>query len=471
MHRCRLFAVIALFALVFPAITWATPNLVVPASKAEIHLSFAPVVKKVKPAVVNIYTQKVVRQRVISPFMGDPLFQYFFGGGMPGGMTRERLEKSLGSGVLIRPDGLIVTSNHVVDGADEVQIVLADKREFEAKVISSDKRTDLAFLKIDPRGEQLPFIELKNSDGVEVGDLVLAIGNPFGVGQTVTSGIVSAQARTNVDGKYYIQTDAAINPGNSGGALVGTDGRLVGINTAIYSKDGGNLGIGFAIPSNMVSASLSGLSADSKHIVRPWTGIETQELTQEMAASLGLVRPTGILVKSIHSASPALKKGLKVGDLVTQVNGVGVDDPSAFLYRIATLPVGQDVTLSLVRAQRGYQLSFKLIQAPEIPARQEIRVRGRNPFAGGTFVNLSPAVVEEYGLQGVAETGVILVETEEGSLVEQFGLSKGDVIVKVNDDPIKQTGDLQNVASGSRSAGWRMVIMRGGQLLKLFIRG
>jgi S1-C subfamily serine protease len=238
----------------------------VPANRNQIAMSFAPLVKQTAPAVVNIYTRKLVRQRVLAPLFDDPMFQQFFG--VPSGLTRERMENSLGSGVIVRRDGLVVTSAHVIQGADEIRIVLTDRREFSARTMIVDDKADLAVLQMDGGAENLPALALEDSDNVEVGDLVIAIGNPFGVGQTVTSGIVSALARTEVahnNLNYFIQTDAAINPGNSGGALVGMDGRLLGINAAIYSKSGGNMGIGFAVPSNMVRA-----------VVRPWLGIDGQ---------------------------------------------------------------------------------------------------------------------------------------------------------------------------------------------------
>ena len=228
----------------------------VPNSQAEIKLSFAPLVKKVAPAVVNIFTRKTVTQRSFSPLFDDPFFRRFFGGQLrKSPKSRKKVQNSLGSGVIVKSDGIVITNHHVIKGAEEITVVLSDRREFGAEIIVSDKRTDLAILKIRELNDELPFLALRDSDDLEVGDLVLAIGNPFGVGQTVTSGIVSALARTQVginDLNFFIQTDAAINPGNSGGALVSLDGKLVGINSAIYSKGGGSVGIGFAIPTNMV---------------------------------------------------------------------------------------------------------------------------------------------------------------------------------------------------------------------------
>src|SRR5215469_265713 len=277
-----------------------------PRSREAIRLSFAPIVKQAAPAVVNVFSRRVVRTSA-SPFADDPFFRRFFGDRSPFGIPQERVQNSLGSGVVIDPDGIIVTNHHVIQEGQEITVVLSDRREFEAKVLRSDERTDLAVLKIDPKGERLPTLEIGDSDALQVGDLVLAIGNPFGVGQTVTSGIVSAVARTNIgisDYRFFIQTDAAINPGNSGGALVSMDGRLVGINTAIFARDGGgSIGIGFAIPANMVRSVIANLNGDK--IVRPWFGASGQNVTADIANSLGLPHPTGVLLADVYPGSPA----------------------------------------------------------------------------------------------------------------------------------------------------------------------
>ena len=444
---------------------------VLPSSPAQIQLSYAPVVKKTAPAVVNIYTRKLVQQRVFLPFMNDPFFQHFFGGGLPDGMSRKRLESSLGSGVLVRPDGLIVTSNHVIDGADEITVVLSDRREFEAEVVSTDSRSDLAVLHIKTKGEALPYLALRDSDEAEVGDLVIAIGNPFGVGQTVTSGIVSAIARTSLDLNdinYYIQTDAAINPGNSGGALVGMDGRLLGINAAIYTKDGGNMGLGFAIPSNMVRAVIEAQAAGHKSIVRPWTGVSGQAVTPELAASLGLPRPSGVLVNTLHPASPALKAGLKVGDVISSVNGREVEDPAAFSYRTATIQVGADAEIGFLRAGHKQSLRFKMIPPPELPPREETLLKGRHPLAGVTVANASPAVVEQYGLHGV-ESGVVVLDVAPTSGATRLGLAKGDVLVAVNGEATPLVKDLVQLLS-TPSRGWQITVKRGSDVVTMLLR-
>ncbi|PCI44922.1 MAG: serine protease, partial [Alphaproteobacteria bacterium] len=294
----------------------------VPSSKIEVQLSYAPVVKRAAPAVVNIYTKRVVRTRSYSPFANDPFFQRFFGDRL-GGRPRERIQRSLGSGVIVGEDGVIVTNHHVVEGADEITVALSDRREYDAEIILDDEKADLAILRINTGGEKLPTLKFSDSDTVEVGDLVLAIGNPFGVGQTVTSGIVSALARTQVSGQdyqFFIQTDAAVNPGNSGGALIGMNGELIGINTAIFSRSGGSNGIGFAIPANMVRHVVSSALMGGE-LVRPWFGGGGQAVTSDIAESLGFDRPGGILVDDIYAGGPADKAGLEQGDVILSIDG------------------------------------------------------------------------------------------------------------------------------------------------------
>lgn len=446
----------------------------VPASAAQVQLSYAPIVKKTAPAVVNIYTQKVVRQRVISPFLNDPFFQHFFGG-IPQGLSRQRLENSLGSGVLVRPDGIIVTSNHVIAGADEITVVLSDRREFQAKLLLTDQASDLAVLKIDPKGEALPHIALKDSDEAEVGDIVIAIGNPFGVGQTVTTGIISAMARTSLDMNdlnYYIQTDAAINPGNSGGALITMDGKLIGINAAIYTKDGGNMGIGFAVPSNMVRSTISNLTDDgnqaAKKVVRPWTGIGGQLVTADMAKTLGLQNPMGLLVNSIHPQSPAKEAGLKVGDVIVSLNGRQIEDPSAFAYRVATTPIGQRVALGIMRKGQPESLTLPMIAAPEHSVRDEVELSGDSPLSGARIANLSPALAERYRLPDGME-GVVIVAVDPRGAAAELGLGKGDIIAAINGAPMTNVKDVQT-ASQAKTRNWRLTIQRDGSVINLMIR-
>ncbi len=442
----------------------------VPETSQQIHLSFAPVVRTVAPAVVNIYSRRVVQTRT-SPLFNDPFFQRFFGQNSPFGMPRQRIENSLGSGVVVSPDGVIVTNNHVIAGADEVTVVFADRREFEARIVGADEHTDLAVLQVKTDGERLPFVQFRDSDTVEVGDLVLAIGNPFGVGQTVTSGIVSALAQTRVgisDLNFFIQTDAAINPGNSGGALVDTDGRLIGINTAIYSNSGGSLGIGFAIPSNMVRSVVSGFTSVGK-VERPWFGAWGRQVTSDIANALGLKRPAGVLIETIHPDGPADDAGIKVGDVVLDVGGRPVDDPQSLSYRIATLPVGGRVDVDLWRRGSEKTVSLPVRTAPEDPPRAEIELKGSQPLAGATVANMSPALADEMGAERF-QPGVVVISVRAMTPAAQMGLQRGDRVISVNGQEMASTEALRRQLS-RRSGQWQIVIGRGEQRFNLVIGG
>src|ERR1700719_750670 len=318
----------------------------VPASSAELRLSYAPIVQRVQPAVVNVYAAKVVQNR--NPLLDDPIFRRFFG--VPG-QQPEQMQRSLGSGVMVDPSGLVVTNVHVIEGADEVKVSLSDKREYEAEIVLKDSRSDLAVLRLKGVHETFPTLDFANSDELMVGDVVLAIGNPFGVGQTVTHGIISALARTQVgitDYQFFIQTDAAINPGNSGGALVDMTGKLAGINTAIFSRSGGSQGIGFAIPANMVRVVVASAKGGGSAVKRPWLGARLQTVTSEIAESLGVKRPTGALVANVIPGGPAARSGLKTGDLITSIDGQEVEDPNAFDYRFATKSLGGNARVGTV---------------------------------------------------------------------------------------------------------------------------
>ncbi len=443
---------------------------VVPGSRAEIQLSFAPLVKQDAPAVVNIYARRVVQSRA-SPFLDDPFFRQFFGNGLFRGVPRQRIENSLGSGVIVRPDGLIVTNNHVIKGATDITVVLADRREFPAQIVLTDDRTDLTLLRIEAKGEKLPYLLLRDSDTLEVGDLVLAIGNPFGVGQTVTMGIVSALARTAEgvsDYSFFIQTDAAINPGNSGGALIGMDGRLVGINTAIYSRSGGSVGIGFAIPANMV-ASLIASETHGGKIVRPWLGASGETVTNDMAASLGMKRPEGVMISRLYPGGPADRAGLRVGDVLTTIDGKPVNDIQSVRFRVATLTVGKDTALTVLRSGRMMTFKLTLIPPPDTPAADTTELQGRDPFAGATVANLSPALAETLQVDSL-QTGVIVIQVASGSPAERVGLQPGDFITRLNDKPIRRVADLKDVL-GSGGRAWKVTVRRGGRLMSVTIEG
>jgi Do/DeqQ family serine protease len=439
---------------------------VIPASPGDLLLSYAPIVKRVAPAVVNVYAAKVVENR--NPFFDDPIFRRFFGG--PGG-SREQVQRSLGSGVIIDASGLVVTNNHVIEGADQVKVSLADKREFEAEIVLKDERSDLAVLRLKDAHEKFAPIEFADSDALQVGDVVLAIGNPFAVGQTVTHGIVSAVARTQVgisDYQFFIQTDAAINPGNSGGALVDMAGRLVGINTAIFSRSGGSQGIGFAIPANMVRVVVASALGGGSVVKRPWLGAKLQAVTPEIADTLNLKRPTGALVASIVPQSPAERAGLRSGDLILSVDGLTVDDPNAFDYRFATKPLGGATQLGILRGGRESKLTVALETAPDT-GRDEIVIRSRSPFLGAKVANLSPALADELRLDSAAE-GVVVLGVEDGSEAQSLGFQRGDIVVSVNNEKVAHTRDLERITK-QQSRLWRITVMRGGQQISVILNG
>lgn len=447
----------------------AAQTRVVPSARAEVQLSFAPVVKRVAPAVVNVYAQRAVRNQRLSPMFDDPLFKRFFGDA-PQGLPRDRVESSLGSGVIVDRSGLIVTNHHVIKDATDVKVALSDKREFEADIVLKDERTDLAVIRIRERGD-FPVAELGDSEALEVGDLVLAIGNPFGVGQTVTQGIVSALARTQVgvaDFRFFIQTDAAINPGNSGGALVDVDGRLVGIPSAIFSRSGGSIGIGFAIPVTMVRFIIE-QARNGGVVRRPWFGATLQAVTADVAETLGIKRPTGALVAGIAPGGPAARAGLRIGDLVMAIDGVEIDDPDSFGYRFSTKPLGSATKLSVLRQGRSVSADVTLAVAPETVARDERTIRGSSPFQGATVANLSPAVAEEMNLSGDAE-GVVVKDVVDGSAAQRVGFRKGDIILDVNGTRIDSTRTLERAASSDPGL-WRLAISRDGQVLRMAFRG
>ncbi len=462
-----LFTVLAVPALAAsPAPQKALPKPEIPQSLMQVQLSFAPVVKRVAPAVVNVYARTVVQQQV-NPLFNDPLFQRFFG------VTpemRQRVQQSLGSGVIVRSDGTILTNNHVVQGGQNIVVVLSDKREFKAKVVLADSRTDLAVLKIDTKGEKLPTIPFGDSDKLSVGDLVLAIGDPFGVGQTVTMGIVSALARTGVgasDYQFFIQTDAAVNPGNSGGALVTTDGKLAGINTAIVSRTGQYAGIGFAIPANLVRRVLEGASTGGVKL--PWIGADGQAVTSSLASTVGLSRPGGVLLKSVYGPGPVGRAGLKTGDVILSVDGTPVDDMQSLNYRIATHKPGDTVKLHVWSNGKARDVQAKLMLAPEDPPRQTTTISGRNPMTGAKIENLSPATADDFGF-GTDAKGVVVVSTAPGTPADGYGFQRGDIVVEVNGAKINRVGDLTR-ALDSGQGEWSMIVDRGGRQMQLSVRG
>lgn len=448
---------------------------VTPDTREQVQLSFSPVVKKVSPAVVNIYAKQLVTSRV-SPFGGNPLFEQFFGGQFGGGLSRQHIESALGSGVIVEEDGVVVTNAHVVKNAQEISVVLSDGREFDAKVSLSDPPSDLAILRLDTKGEDLPVAPLKPSEGLEVGDIVLAIGNPFGVGQTVTSGIVSALARSSLNinnFNFFIQTDAAINPGNSGGPLVDMAGGVVGINTAIYSQGGGSLGISFAIPSEMVATVIAAEKANAKSgshgVARPWLGVAGQQVTADLADSLGLNRPSGVLINTLHQASPAKKAGMQVGDVVTAINGKPVRDQSEMKFRLATVPMGQTAVIEVLRKGKPQTLEVVASMPPEDPPREERVLDGAHPLSGVKVSNINPAVAVELGLATDSE-GVVVVDVSKS--VRGMRLARpGDVIIAVNKMPTKTVPELEKALfEASAQGAYAIIFDRAGQRTQIIIR-
>ncbi len=442
-----------------------------PASMSQVQLTFAPVVKRVAPAVVNVYSRTVVQQQA-NPFFNDPLFSQLFGSPE----MRQRVQQSLGSGVIVRADGLVLTNNHVVAGGTDTVVALSDKREFKAKVLLADPRTDLAVLKIDTKGERLPVVPFGDSDAVQVGDLVLAIGDPFGVGQTVTMGIVSALARTQgtaSDYQFFIQTDAAINPGNSGGALVTTDGKLAGINTAIYSRSGGSIGIGFAIPANLARRIVEGVEGGLKSgapasVQLAWVGASGQSVTSEIATSLGLSRPGGVLIKDVYPGGPLARAGIKSGDVVQSVDGVAVDDMQSLNYRTATHRPGDSVKMHVADGKAARDVTVTLALPPENPSRETTTISGRNPLTGARVLNVSPAAATELQMDVMAK-GVAIASVNSNGIAANYGFQPGDIVRNVNGVNITRVNELVHALNSSNQ--WDLVIERGGRKLTLSVQG
>lgn len=433
---------------------------VVPDSQAQVQLSFAPVVRQTAGSVVNVYATRSERRQNAAL---EEYFRRFFGDNAPG-VPRGRSQSSLGSGVIVDPSGLVITNNHVIENMNEVKVALADRREFAADILLRDPRTDIAVLQLKD-ASNLQAVELGDSEALQVGDLVLAIGNPFGVGQTVTQGIVSALARTQVgisDYQFFIQTDAAINPGNSGGALINMNGQLVGINTAIYSRSGGSIGIGFAIPSSMVRVVLNSAKGGAKNVVRPWLGARLQPVDGDIANGLGLERPTGVLVTAVYDKGPAAEAGLKRGDAILMVDGQPVDNPDSFGYRFTLKGTQGQTPITILRGGKQTTIQVRLTPPPENPPRESVRGRTRTPFAGATLVNMSPAVADELQIE-IADDGVVIADLEERSVAASVGFEKGDQIVAINGERLASTKDAERLI-GRNGGYWEITVSRGGRI-------
>jgi Do/DeqQ family serine protease len=441
----------------------------VPPSHEVVQYSFAPIVRKASPAVVNVYVRRRV-QAFSSPFANDPFFRQFFGERF--GRPSERVQSSLGSGVIVSANGTVVTNTHVIRGRGEteIRVALADKREFDARVVMQDDKTDIAILRIEGGDGRFPVIEFEDSDTLEVGDLVLAIGNPFGVGQTVTSGIVSALARSEIgksDSQVFIQTDAAINPGNSGGALIDLSGRLVGINTMIFSQSGGSQGIGFAIPSNLVRLYVDSAISGRK-VERPWLGVRLESVTREIAEALGIDRISGAVVSRVSNRGPGAAAGLEAGDIITRVDGFEVSDPRAVYYRLTTRGVGNVARVDVLRNRQPVTVELPLVAPPQ-PGKDDVRnLVGQHPFDGARVSNILPGLADELGID--EGDGVAIVSVRPGSLAKRLGFQPGDVIVEIARKPIASLEDLEKLLE-TRQQTWLVGVRRDGKTLMLQVPG
>ncbi|MYM57343.1 Do family serine endopeptidase [Thalassovita mangrovi] len=416
----------------------------IPQNQTEIQLGFAPLVKQATPAVVNIYAKRIVQARQ-SPFQNDPFFRGLF---RDFGEVRPQVQNSLGSGVILSADGYVVSNYHVVGDAAEIRVVLNDRREFDAEVLLADEESDLAIMKLDGAAD-MPFLELRDSEGVEVGELVLAIGNPFGVGQTVSSGIVSGLARSGTatgNGRgYFIQTDAPINPGNSGGALIDVNGHLIGVNTSILTRSGGSNGIGFAIPSNLVAQFVAQARQGNDRFQRPWAGMNGQPVDADIAAGLGLDRPGGIVVSALHKVSPFMEAGIEPGDVIVAVDGQPVNTPAEMIFRMSVAGLGEKVTVTALRDGESFDTEVELMAAPETPQRDRRQLGKRSALPGLDVANINPAVLAEYGLP-LGSTGVVV--EDPGPIGAQVGLRKGDILHVINGETVETTDDVEQALSG-----------------------
>ena len=439
----------------------------VPQSQAQMQLSFVPLVKQATPAVVNIYA-KIMREPRRTPLQRDPFFERFFRDSFS---EKPRVQNSLGSGVILSADGIVVSNYHVVGMATEIRVVLNDRREFSARVLLSDKDADLAILKIEAPSD-LPFLSLRSSETVEVGELALAIGNPFGVGQTVSSGIVSGLARSGAGGGnagfgYFVQTDAPINPGNSGGALIDMQGQLIGINTSILTRSGGSNGIGFAIPADLVASFVAQARDGIVSYVRPWAGLTGQPVDADMAPALGLDRAGGIVISGLHPASPFVDAKFEVGDVITHVNGAEVNTAAEMIYRMSVAGTGLAVPVTRLRDGTKREVRVPLLAAPNEPPADQTTLPERSLLPGLTVSRVNPAVIAEMNLS-LAATGIVVVET--GRFSPRIGLRGGDVLLQVNGVEPEHPDDIAALFDGSVRR-FDMLVLRGDRRVNLRFRG
>lgn len=466
----RLFAFIVFLVSVF----MGTPSVAQQGrlSASDVRASFGDAVQKVMPAVVNIYTTKRVRAQ--NPFFNDPFFQMFFDDAFTAQQLKSRVEQSLGSGVLVTADGYLITNYHVIEGAESMRVVLADGKEIPARYIDAEPNLDIAILKMDlPQGTSLPYIGFGNSDTLRVGDVVLAIGNPFGVGQSVSMGIVSAVGRTNVGVSRYenfIQTDAAINPGNSGGALIDSTGKLIGINTAIFTRSGGSQGIGFAIPAAAVRNVLESVLSTGK-VRRPWFGANGQDITSTIAERLGLKKVSGVIVNDVVEGSPAANAGLKVGDIITALEGKEIPTTASLNARILTSTLNTPLTLTLWRDGIEIPAKLTLTPLPDRKASDRLTLTGTSPLSGYVVEKLTPALNHELGLP-LASKGLAIVETPSentSTFALGLGLQTGDILISINKTATQTFEDIQQ-ALKTTTRTWQVVFQRGGQVFKVAVQ-
>jgi len=443
-------------------------------SEAAASRGYASVVKHVLPAVVNISSSKVVKTGMSSmrgPQGMDPFFRQFFGDDFRNfAVPRERREKALGSGVIVSPEGYILTNNHVVEGATEVTITLHDKREFKARVVGTDPKTDVAVLKID--GANFPVLTLGDSSKVEAGDIVLAVGNPFGVGQTVTQGIVSATGRGGLGIEQvedFIQTDAPINPGNSGGALVDDEGHLIGINTAIMGSSGGSQGIGFAVPINMARHDMDQILKHG-NVERAYLGILPQDVTPAMAKAFHVSETKGALVGEVTANSPASRANLKNGDIILEVNGQTIEDANQLRLKIGMMEPNTKVNLKVLRDGKTQNVA---VQLGDFPSKEERAAIGKehteSALQGVTVENLTPDTAQELRLPATTK-GVVVSEVSPASRAADAGLRSGDVIQEVNHQPVKTVKDFsQAVGASTKDAPVLLLVDREGSTMFLAV--
>ena len=405
--------------------------------------SLAPLVEKTAPSVVNIFAQKVIRNRSATRYLDGSAFWRLFRDTLLFGYGQDRFESSLGSGVIVAANGVVVTNYHVIEAASGILVALPGGQVYSARVLVSDQRTDLAVLQIEAGGVALPSIAFGDSDRLKAGDQVIAIGNPFGLGQTVTSGIVSATARTSFgvgDFRFFIQTDAAINPGNSGGALIAMDGTLVGINTAIFSTSGGSQGLGFAIPSNMARVMVDS-AVKGQTLVRPWIGLSSRTIVPQIAELLSLSSLHGVLVTDVFKGGPADSAGLQPGDVILAVDEFPVDDAQALRYRIATRAAGSTVQLTLERGGEFHKVPVSLQLPPNEPPRNESWMPNLSPLRGARVASLSPAFADEIGVDS-GISGVVVLDVRVGAGAYRLGLREGDIIRDIDGRPVRTVDDL-----------------------------